>query len=69
MEIFQSFFECSDFLSHTSNMVMFCFDLMAIVCVIANLLILFTKNDIIVHYNKFPNLGVHSATFPKPERP
>ena len=29
--------------------------LMAIVCVIANLFFLLTKNDIIVHYNKFPN--------------
>ena len=51
-------------------MVKFSFDLIAIVCVIANLFLL-TKNDIIVHYNKFPNLGVYHATFlnlkgPKP---
>ena len=42
------------------------FNLMAVVCVgvIANWFLLLTKNDIIVHYNKFSNLGVHHATFP-----
>ena len=35
---------------------------MAIVYVIANFLL--TKNDIIVHYNKFPNLEVYLANFP-----
>ena len=35
-------------------MVTFSFNLIAIVCVIANLFLL-TKNDIIVHYYKFPN--------------
>ena len=38
--------------------------LMAKVCVIANCFFLLTKNDIIVHYNKFPNFGVYRATFP-----
>ena len=33
-------------------------------CVIANLFFLFTKNDIIVHYNKIPNLGVCCTNFP-----
>ena len=59
-------FEDRDFHSintHTSYMVTFSFNLMAIVCVIANLF-LYTKNDIIVHYNKFPNLGVCRASFP-----
>ena len=28
-----------------------------------------TKNDIIVHYNKFPNLGVYHATFPNLKGP
>ena len=59
------FFEDWDFHSvntHTSYMVTFSFNLMAIVCVIANFF-LFTKNDIIVHFNKFPNLGVYQATF------
>ena len=36
---------------------------MAKECVIANLFFLLTKNDIIVHYNKFPNLGVYHAKF------
>ena len=39
--------------------------LMAIVCVIANLFLL-TNNDIFVHYNKFPNLWACSANFPNP---
>ena len=30
---------------------------------------LLTKNDIIVHYNKFPNLGVYRATFPNLKGP
>ena len=37
---------------------------MAIVCVIANLFCLLTKKDIIVHYNKFPNVGVYHPNFP-----
>ena len=64
------FFEDWDFHSvntHTSYMVRF-FNLIAIVCVrvMANWLLLLTKNDIIEHYidNKFSNLGVHHATFP-----
>ena len=49
----------------TSYMVTFSFNLMAIVCVIANLFVfLLTKNEIIVHYNKFPKLGVYHTTFP-----
>ena len=43
-------------------------NLMAIVCVIANLFLL-TKNDIFVHYNTFPNLGVYHATFPNLKGP
>ena len=35
---------------------------MAKVCVIANLFLL-TKNDIIVHYNKFANLWIYHANF------
>ena len=35
---------------------------MAKVYVIANLFLL-TKNDIIVHYNKFPNLGFYHTNF------
>ena len=65
------FFEDWDFHSvntHTSYMVTFSFNLMAIVCVITHFLLL-TKNDTIVHYNKFPNLGVYRAKFPKSERP
>ena len=49
------FFEDLDFYSvnaHTSYMVTFSFNLMAIVCVIANMFSLLTKNDIIVHYKK-----------------
>ena len=34
-----------------------------IVCVIANLFFFIDQNDINVHYNKFPNLGVYNATF------
>ena len=41
--------------THTSHMVMFSFKLMAIVY-LANLFFLLTKNDIIVHYNKIPNI-------------
>ena len=35
--------------THTSYMVIFSFNLMAIVCLIANLFFLLTKNDIIMH--------------------
>ena len=54
--------------THTQAMYMvtFSFNLMAIVCVIliANLLFfLLTKNDIIVHYKKFPNLGFTMLLF------
>ena len=38
---------------------------MAKVYVIANLFFLLTKNDIILHYDKFSNLGVDHANFPK----
>ena len=41
--------------THTSNKVTFSFNLMAIVCVIANLFFKLTENAIIVHYNKFLN--------------
>ena len=41
---------------------------MAIACVIVNLFLL-TKKDIIMHYNKFPNLGVYRATFPNLKGP
>ena len=61
------FFEDWDFHSfstHTSYMVTF-FNLMAIVCVIANLFFYWP----IVHYNKFPNLGVFHATFPNLKGP
>ena len=44
--------------THTHYMVTFSFNLMAKECVIANLFLL-TKNDIIVCYNKFPNLGIY----------
>ena len=44
-------------------MVMFSFNLMTIVCVIANLFLL-TKSDLIVHNDKILNLGVYRATFP-----
>ena len=37
---------------------------MAKVCIIAILFFLLTKNDIYVHYNKFPNLGVYHINFP-----
>ena len=53
--------------THKSYMVMSSFILMARVCVIANFLL--TKNDIIVHNNKFPNLGVYPATFPNMKGP
>ena len=59
------FFEDWDFHSvntHTSHMVMLSFNLMAIECVIA-IFFLLTKNDINVHYNTFPKLGVYHATF------
>ena len=63
-----SFWEDWDFHSvnsHTSYMVAFSFNLMAIVCVISIFFFfLLTKNDIIVHNNKFPNLGVCCANFP-----
>ena len=49
-------------------MVAFPFNLMAIVFLIANLFLM-TKNDIIVHYNKFPNLGVYHTTFPNLKGP
>ena len=45
-------------------MVMFSFNLIAIVCVIANLFLL-TKIDIIVHFNKFLNLGVYPRGLPR----
>ena len=41
---------------------------MALVCVIVDLFLL-TKKDIIMHYNKFPNLGVYRATFPNLKGP
>ena len=41
---------------------------MATVCVIANLFLL-TKNDIILHYNTFPHLGVCNAKFPNLKGP
>ena len=43
------------------------FNLMAIECVIA--IFIEKKNDIIVHYNKFPNLGVYHADFPNLKDP
>ena len=46
----------------------FSFNLMALVCVIAKLFLL-TKNDILEHYNKFPNLGVYPANFPNLKGP
>ena len=49
--------------THTRYMVMFSFNLMAILCVIVYCFLL-TKIDIIMHYNKFPNLGVCRASFP-----
>ena len=42
--------------THTSYTVTYSFNLMAIARVIANLLLLLTKNDKIVLYIKFPNL-------------
>ena len=53
--------------THTSCMGMFSFNLMAIVCVIA--IFLLTKNDIIVHYIKFPNLGIYHNNFPNLKGP
>ena len=44
-------------LTHTIYMVTLSLNLMAIVCVKANLFLL-SKNHIIVHYNKFPNKGL-----------
>ena len=41
---------------------------MAIVCVIADLFYI-DKKDIILHYNKFPNLGVCHANFPNLKGP
>ena len=58
--------------THTSYMVTsyFYFNLMAkVLGVITNLFFLLTKNDIIVHYNKFPNLGVYDANFPNLKGP
>ena len=55
---------------HRHYMVTFSFNLMAIECVIANyFFLLLTKNDIIVHYIKFPNLGVCHANFPNLKGP
>ena len=42
---------------------------MAKVCVVANLFFSLTKNDIILHYNKFPNLMVYYANFPSLKGP
>ena len=42
-------------------MTAFSFNLMA--HVVANLFIFPTKNDIVVHNNKLPNLGVYHTTF------
>ena len=50
-------------------MVTFSFNLMETACVVAEFVFLLTKNDIIVHYNKFPNLGVYHATFPNLKGP
>ena len=61
-----NFFEYWDFHSvntHTSFMVMFSFNLMAKVYVIANLFFLLTQNDIIVYFYKFPNFGVYHTYF------
>ena len=46
-------------------MVTFSVNLMAIVCVIANLFFI-DQNDIIVHYKKVPNLGVCNLKGPRP---
>ena len=43
-------------------MVIFSFNLMVILCVIADFFLL-NQNDIIENYNKFPNLGVYHANF------
>ena len=50
-------------------MVTFSFNLMTIVCVIAVVVFLLTKNDIIVNYYNFPNLVVCLANFPNLEVP
>ena len=47
-------------------MVKYSFNLKAIVCCVQFLL---TRNDVIVHYNKFPNLGVYHVTFPNLKGP
>ena len=65
-------FEDWDFHSintHTSYLVTFSFNLMETACVVAEFVFLLTKNEIIVHYNKFPNLGVYHATFPNLKGP
>ena len=67
------FFENWDFHSvnvntHTSYMVTFSFNLIAIVCVIANCFFI-DKNDLIMHFNKFPNLGVYHSNFPNLKGP
>ena len=64
-------FEDWDFISvntQTNYMVMFSFNVMAIVCVIAYLFFIDHKLQI-VHYNIFPNLGVYDATFPNLKGP
>ena len=55
--------------NHTSYIVMFSFNLMAVVSVIAIFFLLLTKNDIIVHYNNFPKLGVYHAASPNLKGP
>ena len=52
---------------NTSFMVTFSFNLKAI-CVMARFF-LSTKTEIIMHYNKFPNLGVCQANFPNLKGP
>ena len=49
-------------------MVTFSFNLMATVCVIAYYYFI-DQNDIIVHYNIFPNVGVYHTTFPNLKGP
>ena len=39
------------------------------ICVISKLFFLLTKNDIIVHYNKIPNLGIYHANYPNLKDP
>ena len=50
-------------------MVTFSFNLMAIVCVIANLIFLLSKNDLIVICHKFPILGICHSNFPNLKGP